>query len=116
MGFAAVGLGEFAEARRDFQRALELAQQSRAQSLLLHASSGAGVLLAREGNTTRAAQILLFSLNHPGLPPAYRMVAQPDLDALEAQLPTEDLAAAREAAATAELQEFVEAVRRDLAR
>ncbi|HYV00778.1 MAG TPA: tetratricopeptide repeat protein [Actinomycetota bacterium] len=34
MGFAAVGLGEFAEARRDFLRALELAQQSKAQSLV----------------------------------------------------------------------------------
>jgi hypothetical protein len=111
-----VGLGEFAEARRDFQRALELAQQGHAQSLVLHALSGAGVLLAREGDTTRAAQILLFSLNHPGLPSAYGMAARPDLDALEAQLPPEDLAAAKRAAATAELEELVEAVRRDLAR
>lgn len=116
MGFAAAGLGEFAEARQDFQRALELAQQRHAQSLLLHALSGAGVLLAREGSTTRAAEILLFSLNHPGMPPAYRMVAQPDLDALEAQLSVEDLTAVRETAATADLEEFVEEVRRDLAR
>jgi predicted ATPase/class 3 adenylate cyclase len=116
MGFAAVGLGEFAEAREAFQRALELAQQSHAQSLVLHALSGAGVLLASEGNGKRAAQILLFSLNHPGMPASYRMVAQPALDALEAELPPEDLAAAREAAATAELEEVVEAVRRDLAR
>jgi predicted ATPase/class 3 adenylate cyclase len=116
MGFAAVGLGEFAEARRDLQRALELAQQSQAQSLLLHALSGAGVLLAREGDTTRAAQILLFSLNHPGLPAAYRMPAQPALDALEAELLPGDVAAAREAATTANLEEVVEAVRRDLAR
>ncbi len=114
MGFAAVGLGEFAEARRDFLRALELAQQSKAQSLVLHALSGAGVLLAREGATARAAQILLFSLNHPGLPPAYRMVAQPDLDALEAQLPPDDFAAAKETAATADLEELVAGVRRDL--
>jgi predicted ATPase/class 3 adenylate cyclase len=116
MGFAAVGLGEFAEARQDFQRALELAQQSHAQSLVLHALSGAGVLLAREGNTTRAAAILLFSLHHPGMPPAYRMVAQPDLDVLEAQLPVEDLATVKETAATADLEVFVEEVRRDLAR
>ena len=74
------------------------------------------MLLAREGNTTRAAQILLFSLNHLGLPPAYRMAAQPDLDALEAELLPEDLAAAKQAAATAELEDVVEAVWRDLAR
>jgi hypothetical protein len=116
MGFAAVGLGEFDEARRHLQRALEHAQQSQAQSLVLHALSGSGVLLAREGDTTRAAQILLFSLNHPGLPAAYRMAAQPDLDVLEAELPPDDFAAAREAAATADLEEIVEAVRRDLER
>jgi len=114
IGFAAVGLGEFADAGRDFLRALELAQQSHAQSLVLHALSGAGVLLAREGNTTRAAQILLFSLHHSGIPPAYRMVAQPDLDALEAQLPREDFAAAKQALATADLDDVVESVRRDL--
>jgi predicted ATPase/class 3 adenylate cyclase len=108
MGFAAVGLGEFDEARRHLQRALELAQQSQAQSLVLHALSGSGVLLAREGDTTRAAQILLFSLNHPSLPAAYRMAAQPDLDVLEAELPPDDFAAAREAAATADLEEIVE--------
>jgi len=116
MGFAAVGLGEFDEARQHLGRALELGQQSQAQSLVLHALSGAGVLLAREGDTTRAAQILLFSLNHPGLPASYRMAAQPALDALEAELPPEDFAIAREAAATAELEELVESVRRDLAR
>jgi predicted ATPase/class 3 adenylate cyclase len=116
IGFAAVGLGEFAEARQDFHRALELAQQSQAQSLVLHALSGAGVLLARQGNATRAAEILFFSLHHPGMPPAYRMVAQPDLDDLEAQLPDEDLATIKETAATADLEGFVEEVRRELAR
>jgi predicted ATPase/class 3 adenylate cyclase len=115
MGFAAVGLGEFDEARGHLKRALELAQQSQAQSLLLHALSGAGVLLAREGDTASAAEILLFSLNHPGMPASYRMVAQPDLDALESALPPEEFAAAGEAAATADLDELVETVLRDLA-
>ncbi|HEV8571492.1 MAG TPA: hypothetical protein VGR49_00410 [Actinomycetota bacterium] len=73
------------------------------------------MLLAREGDTTHATQILLCSLNHPGLPPAYRMVAQPNLDALEAQLPPDDFAAAKQSAATAEVEELVAAVRHDLA-
>jgi tetratricopeptide (TPR) repeat protein len=115
IGFAAVGLGEFDEARQHFQRGLELGQQSHAQSLVLHALSGAGVLLAKEGHTARAAEILLFSLHHPGMPASYRMVAQPALDALKAELPPEDFSAAKEAAATAELEELVEEVRRDLA-
>jgi hypothetical protein len=110
-----VGLDEFAEARRDFQRALELAQQGQAQSLVLHALSGVGVLLAREGRTTHAAEILLFSVHHPGMPAAYRMVAQADLEALEAQLPAQDLAGAREGAATTDLEKVAEAVGSELA-
>jgi hypothetical protein len=43
------------------------------------------------------------------------MVAQPDLDALESALPPEEFAAAGEAAATADLDELVETVLRDLA-
>ena len=116
IGFAAVGLGEFAEARRDFGQALEMAQRAQAQSLVLHALSGVGVLLAREGKTTRAAEILLFSLHHQGMPPAYRVVAQPDLDVLKDQLPAEDLTAAQQVVAATDLEELVEAVRRDLAR
>jgi hypothetical protein len=43
------------------------------------------------------------------------MVAQPNLDALEAQLPPDDFAAAKQSAATAEVEELVAAVRHDLA-
>ena len=43
------------------------------------------------------------------------MVARPDLDALEAELPPEAFAAAGEAAATDELEELVNEVRSDLA-
>jgi hypothetical protein len=44
------------------------------------------------------------------------MVAQADLEALEAQLPAQDLAAARERAATTDLAKIVGAVGSELAR
>jgi predicted ATPase/class 3 adenylate cyclase len=114
-GLAAAALGDRETARRDLGRALELAQRSQAQSLALHALSGVGVLLARQGDDARAAELLIATLEHPGMPATYRMVAQPTLDAIEARLAPEALAAAREAAARADLQTLIDAARRDLA-
>ncbi|MFH1474467.1 MAG: tetratricopeptide repeat protein [Chloroflexota bacterium] len=115
LGFAEAALGDGEGARRDLGRALELAGRGHAQSLVLHALSGVGVLLAREGDDARAAELLIASLEHPGMPATYRMVAQPTLDALVAQLAPAALAAAREAAASTDLETLVDAVRRDLA-
>jgi len=115
LGFAEAALDDAAAARRDLGHALELASQSQAHSLVLQGLSGVGVLLAREGDDTRAAQLLIASLEHPGMPSTYRMVAQPTLDELTARMAPEALAAAREAAASADLERLVETVRRDLA-
>jgi tetratricopeptide (TPR) repeat protein len=115
LGFAAAALGDTEAARRDLGRALELAMRSQALSLVLQALSGVGVLLARQGDDARAAELLIASLEHPGMPATYRMVAQPTLDAIEARLAPEALAAAREAAARADLESLIDAVLRDLA-
>ena len=115
LGFAEAALGDVEGARRDFGRALELAGRGHAQMLVLHALSGVGVLLAHQGDEARAAELLIASLEHPGMPPTYRMVAQPILDAIVARLTPEALAAAREGAASVDLESLIEAVRRDLA-
>jgi predicted ATPase len=115
LGFAEAALGDAEAARRDLGRALELAASGHAQSLILHALSGVGVLLARQGDDARAAELLIATLEHPGMPSTYRMVAQPTLDAIEARLAPEALEAAREVAAAADLGSLVDAVRRDLA-
>jgi predicted ATPase/class 3 adenylate cyclase len=107
LGFAAAALGRFDEARDHLCRALELAHAMQATSLLLHALSGAGVLFAREGENGRAAEVLSFSLGHEQLPPAYRQVAKPTLDELEAKLGRDELASAREVAASLDLEELV---------
>ena len=52
LGFAAAALGRLDEAREHLHRALELAREMQATSLLLHGLSGVGVLLCREGAGT----------------------------------------------------------------
>src|SRR6476619_283199 len=71
LGFAAAALGRFDEAREHLRRALELAREMEATSLILHALSGMGVLLCREGADTRAAAMLMFCLGHEAMPGAY---------------------------------------------
>lgn len=116
LGFAEAALGDGDAARRDLDRALELADRNRARSLLLHALSAVGVLLAREGDEQRAAQLLIASLEDPAMPQTYRLVAQPTLDALTERLSPATLAAARAAAASVEVASLVDGVRRhDLA-
>jgi len=110
LGFAAAALGRFDEAREHLRRALELAREMQATSLLLHALSGYGVLLAREGAARHATKVLLFSLGHEAMPATYRQVAEPALDELQARLDPEELAAAREATASADLEELVSEV------
>ena len=107
LGFAAAALGRFGEAREHLRRALELAREMQATSLLLHALSGVGVLLCREGADTRAAGVLMFCLGHEAMPDTYRQVAQPTLDELEERLDPEPLASARGVAAHADLDELV---------
>ena len=107
LGFATAALGRFDEAHAHLRRALELAREMQATSLLLHALSGVGVLLAREGDDRAAAEILFFSLGHEAMPATYRQVAAPTLDELQAKLDPEKLASAREAAAGLDLDELV---------
>jgi len=89
LGFAAAALGRFDEAREHLRRALELAREMQATSLLLHALSGVGVLLAGKEDRD-AAEVLFFSLGHEAMPATYRLVARATLDELQAKLDPEE--------------------------
>jgi predicted ATPase/class 3 adenylate cyclase len=107
IGFAELALGDGAEARERFGEALELAHDARAVSLELLALTGVGACLAEDpAEEERAAVILTFAIGHEQLPPSYAFAARPALDRLEAELAPEQLAAAREAAAAATLEEL----------
>jgi len=107
IGFATLALGNLDEAQRSFHEALERAHASAAISLELLALSGVGAMLSATGERERAATVLLFALGHEQLPASYGLAARPALDALEAELPLEELAAARAAAAAASLEGLV---------
>jgi predicted ATPase len=107
IGFAALALGDGAEARERFEVALERAHAAQAISLELLALSGIGACLATDpAEEERAAVTLTFALGHEQLPASYAIAARPALDRLEAELSAEQLAAVREAAATATLEEL----------
>jgi tetratricopeptide (TPR) repeat protein len=99
IGFAALALGDIDESQTTFRIALEQAHASSAISLELLALSGIGAALSAQGERELAATVLIYTLGHAQLPQAYRFTAQPVLDGLEAQLPPEQLAAARLGAA-----------------
>ena len=107
IGFAALALGDGAEARACFGKALDQAHDAQAVSLELLALSGIGACLAEDpAEREQAAVILTFALGHEQLPASYAFAARPALDRLEAELPHEELEAAREAAAAATLEEL----------
>jgi predicted ATPase len=107
IGFAALALGDVDEAKGTFRAALERAHASAAISLELLALTGVGAVLRKTGERERAATILTFALGHEQLPPSYSFAARPALEALEAELPPGQLAAARLAAAAADLEDLV---------
>jgi len=107
IGFAALALGDVDEAQRTFCAALERAHASAAISLELLALSGVGAVLRATGDREQAATVLTFALGHEQLPAAYSFAARPALEALEAELSPDQLAAARAAAAEASLEDLV---------
>ena len=108
IGFAALALGDVGEAQWTFREALEQAHDSAAISLELLALSGVGAVLRATGEPEQAATVLTFVLGHEQLPPSYSIAARPALEALEAELPPEQLAAARHAAAATSLDDLVD--------
>jgi hypothetical protein len=59
----------------------------------------------------RAAVILTFTISHEQLPASYAFAARPALERLEAELPPDQLAIAREAAAAATLEDLEQTAR-----
>jgi len=108
IGFAALALGDFVEATENLRGALERAHAAEAISLELLALSGIGAVLGETGRREQAATMLIFTLGHEQLPPAYSFAARPALDRVEAELPPERLAAAHDAAAEARLDDLVD--------
>jgi tetratricopeptide (TPR) repeat protein len=114
IGFAALALGDAAEARACFGQALERAHEAQAVSLELLALSGIGACAAENPAERKWAAVLLtFAIGHEQMPPSYAYAARPALDRLEAELPPDELAAAREASVGATLESVVRMAREE---
>ena len=107
IGLAALALGDVDEAQRTLRKALEQAHASAAISLELLALSGVGAVLRATGEREQAATVLTFALGHEQMPASYSIAARPALEALEAELPPEQLAAAQLAAAATSLEDLI---------
>lgn len=107
IGFAALALDLVDEAQRSLHAALERAHAAAAISLELLALSGVGAVFHATGDRERAATVLTFALGHEQLPASYGFAARPALEALEAELSSEQLATVRAAAAAASLEDLI---------
>ena len=110
IGFAALALGDLADARERFGGALrERRPRSQSRSSCSRSAGSARASPRIPAEQERAAAILTFVMGHEQLPPSYAFAARPALDRLEAELPPDQLAAAREVAAVTTLEEFGQA-------
>lgn len=107
VGYAALGVGDVADARHRFTEALRKATDAGFTNLVLFAIIGLGGVLAAEGSTERAAELLMFGLGHPATPAIYRDIGQPLLDNALASLPDDRRAAAKRRAADLDLDDVV---------
>jgi predicted ATPase len=105
---SAFGLGDYSEALRLGHAGYEAFGEANHRWGLITALCriGCAELALGKGAQERAAVILTFAIGHEQLPPSYAFAARPALDRLEAELPPEQLIAARKAAAVAMLEEL----------
>lgn len=107
-GFAAVGIGDLAQATRVFTDALKRAREAHLGGLAVLAVSGHGIVLSRGGQPERAAAILHATLAVAGLPSSYRLPAEVELAALDSRVTAETMAAARAEAAAGSVDQIAD--------
>jgi len=103
LGNAACGLGDLGGARKYFGQALETAVIVRWTPVTLLALVGVGALLGAEGEREKALELLALGLHHPLSWQWVKDRAAPLIAELEAELPLDVAAAARERGRTHDL-------------
>jgi tetratricopeptide (TPR) repeat protein len=107
LGNAACGLRDFQGSRRYFQQALEIVMTDRLIADALYTLAGVAALLAAEGERKRALELLGLTLYHPASAQWTRDRAVTLLANLEAGLPPEAVAAAKECGRAQDLEATV---------
>ena len=104
IGFAALALGDGAEARERFGEALERARPRSRLTRTPRTERDRRVSRGRSRGTGAGRRDPDVRAGSRAAAPSYASAARPVLDRLEAELPPEQLAAARDAAAAATLE------------
>ncbi len=107
LGAVACELGDYATAHAHYAEALTLAQSIHATRLMVEVLAGLGRLAAREGQPTRAVELLAFALAHPAMGSEAREPAARALAELETQMPRAEFAAAVERGQALDLEAWV---------
>jgi len=107
LGAVACEMGEYATACAHYAEALALAQSIHATRMMVEVLAGLGRLAAREGQPTRAVELLAFALGHPAMGSEAREPAARALADLETQMPRAEFDAAVERGRTLELEALV---------
>ncbi|HOT90093.1 MAG TPA: BTAD domain-containing putative transcriptional regulator [Anaerolineae bacterium] len=110
LGAVASELGEYAAAHAYYAEALSAARVIEATRLLVEIQVGLARLAAREGNPTRAVELLAFALAHPALGSEARESATRLLAELEGRLPPPEFDAAVTRGKALALEPLVEQV------
>lgn len=113
LGQAALGVHAHPEAQAQFCRALEFAKLAQSQCRMLEVVYWLALLLTQKGDRARAAELASLVKYHPQTELEWRDCAVRLLAELESQLPPEVIAAAKEKAQRAKLEEVVETVLAD---
>jgi hypothetical protein len=112
IGFAELGLGNLGEAKTCFYDALERATKLQYTPLALYALSGLASVLAVEGQAERGVELFAFVQQHPQTPAFYIDLAEQWFADIEAKLPEDVLAAAKQKGSMSDLEAVVQAVTR----
>jgi tetratricopeptide (TPR) repeat protein len=107
LGNAACGLGNYSEARRYLRESLQRAASAKLPSRQPLALVGVARVLAKEGETERALELLALVMNHRMSWQMARDQAAPLIAELEAELPPEVAAAAQERGRARDLEATV---------
>ncbi len=108
LGFVLLERGALLDARRIFQRALQIATRIRATPIALYALAGLSTLHAQEGNTEQAFVLLTYLCGHPSSSQQTRERAELLCRELETQISTSQVEAGRARAQSLTFDEVIQ--------
>lgn len=113
IGFAELALRQYDRAEEDFYDGLTRALDYKYPSTANYALVGLAALWSKRGNLNKAAELLILVLQSRQTPYLYKIIGRQVLDEIEEKLSADEFAEIQEEARGKELQEVIDAIRRN---